>query len=208
MITLYLVRHGETDWNAERRVQGQMESVLSERGTGQAQELRPTIENLNIERAYTSTSRRTRQTADILLTGIDLPLLPDPDLREIMLGPWEGMLWSEVDQSYPDESDLFRNQPHRFALDGAESYLDVQHRAVNCIQRIVADCAQNDIDRVLVVSHGMFIKTLIAGLAGIATEQLRAGPDIGNCSLSVVTCSEGEFEVLEVGGQPFNRAEW
>ncbi len=208
MTTLYLVRHGETDWNAERRVQGQMDSVLNQRGAEQAAALRPGIENLQIQQAYTSTSVRTRQTADILLANTDLPLIADPDLREIKLGPWEGVLWADVDKSYPHESAEFKNNPHLFSLDGAESYLDVQERAVNCLQRIVAECAEKAVDRVLIVSHGMFIKTLIGGLAGIPAERLREGPDIANCSVSIVDCKESTFHVREIGGQPFDQVDW
>lgn len=208
MITLYLVRHGETNWNAERRVQGQMDSVLNERGINQAETLRPTIEKLSIERAYTSTSLRTRQTAEILLSGSDLTLIPDPDLMEIKLGPWEGRLWSDVDEFYPDKSRIFKNEPHRFELEDAESYLDVQQRGMTCIRKIALDCCSNGVNNVLVVSHGMYIKTLIAGLAKVPLELVRSGPDIENCSLSIIDYSRDTFDVREVAGVRFTAVDW
>ena len=115
---LHLIRHGQTDWNEERRVQGQSESRLTELGKQQARELGEKIKQVDYGKVYCSSSLRTRQTADQAFneTGIAIEYLDS--LREIHLGPWEGKLYVEVEKSDPESYQHFWQTPHLFKVPG------------------------------------------------------------------------------------------
>ena len=87
-----------------------------------------------------------------------------PSLREIHLGPWEGVLLKDATEKYPHETSQFRHQPEDFSLEGAETFHELQLRARNAISEILDECA-GVTENVLVVSHGAFIKSLLIDLS-------------------------------------------
>ena len=93
---IHLIRHGQTHWNKERRVQGQSESTLCEEGRQQATALRSVMDQLAIAKVYCSSSIRTRETAEILFGDREVDTEYRDALREIMMGPWEGFLQAEM----------------------------------------------------------------------------------------------------------------
>jgi len=95
MTTLLLVRHGETDWNAERRWQGHADVPLNERGREQARALAEQLAGESVDAIYSSDLSRARDTADILGARLDVPVVVDADLREIDVGPVEGLTAEE-----------------------------------------------------------------------------------------------------------------
>ena len=95
MLTLYFVRHGETDWNVENRVQGQLDSKLTEKGTRDVLNLRTSIKNINWQAVYSSPSRRALHTAE-LLTAQRIKIIEDNRIKEMNLGTFEGMTWDEI----------------------------------------------------------------------------------------------------------------
>src|SRR5437879_6032440 len=103
MRRLVLLRHGRTQWNAERRFQGQADPPLDEVGRAQAYEVAGLIAALRPDRIVTSDSARAMQTTTILAGAIGLDIVSDARLRERSLGHWEGLTRDEVAQSYPDE---------------------------------------------------------------------------------------------------------
>ena len=118
---LHLIRHGQTDWNAIRRIQGHTDSSLNELGLQQAQQLAAILDSYEFDQVYCSSSLRTRQTAEQLFSHRQLPVTYLDTLREIYLGPWEGRLYAEIEQSDPHRFDQFFNAPHLFELEGAEN---------------------------------------------------------------------------------------
>ena len=105
---LYFLRHGQTEWNAEGRVQGSLDSRLSDLGRQQAMMQRDILSTLDLSgfTGWTSTQGRARGTADIALAGLVEEIRPDPRLTEIALGDWEGHLRAEIELPFPaDESD-------------------------------------------------------------------------------------------------------
>ena len=95
MTTLLFVRHGETDWNAERRFQGHADVPLNARGLAQAQELADRLAAEALDAIYTSDLSRARVTAEIVSTRLGVPAVVDPDLREIDVGAVEGLTFEE-----------------------------------------------------------------------------------------------------------------
>ena len=147
---LHLIRHGQTDWNEERRVQGQSDSRLTQLGEEQAVELGQRIQLVEFDKAFCSSSLRTRQTAANLFPDSRVEIEYLDNLREIFLGPWEGALYDEIEQQEPDSFRHFWEEPHLFDVEGAESFYELQNRAVAVVEKI----AELHLDQqIAVVSH-------------------------------------------------------
>ncbi len=183
MIKLHLFRHGETNWNAEGRVQGQMESVLNELGEQQARALSQKLLSVQFDRIYSSSSTRTRQTTALALAHCDQPVTYLDSLKEIMLGPWEGLLYTDLEQTDPIDSHAFRNTPHTFNVEGAETFHDLQQRALNAVNIIVSECKGME---VALVSHGAWIKSVLSHYEGRPIERFWEEPRMPNCCHSVI----------------------
>lgn len=188
---LYLFRHGETTWNAEGRLQGQSESCLSELGLAQAVERSSEILGHGFHARYCSSSQRTRETMHGLLDGGVGDVSYRDDLREIMLGSWQGRLIKELRLEHPELYEQFSHQPEQFELEGAETFQALQDRGVGALQQI-ADAHSGQ--RVLVVSHGALIKACLLHWLGQPLTQMWVEPLIPNCSCSVV-----EFSAEQIG---------
>jgi len=193
---LYLVRHGETDWNAEGRFQGQLNSKLTETGMLQARERSAEMRAMNFAAKYCSTSDRTRQTIHGLLDGDVDSVQYQDELREIMLGPWQGKLSKEMALEDPEQYERYTKKPDQFELSGAETFQQLQKRGVSALQRIAAD---HQGQQVLVVSHGAIIKASLLYWLGWPLAQIWEKPNIPNCSCSVLEFSEqGSTRVLRI----------
>jgi broad specificity phosphatase PhoE len=180
---IHLIRHGQTDWNEERRVQGQSESQLTKLGKRQARELGEKISQISYGKIYCSSSLRTRQTADqaFAQTGVKIEYMDS--LREINLGSWEGSLYDEIATSNPESYQHFWQSPHLFNVTGAETFTDLQNRALGAITHIAADSSE---DQIAIVSHGALIKSLLCHYEQRHLSQLWAPPQMHNCAHSIV----------------------
>ena len=183
MTTLHLIRHGETDWNAEGRIQGQMESVLSELGQHQAKALQKNLLTYNFDQVFCSSSTRTRQTADLALGHVDQPFTYLDSLKEIYLARWEGFLYSEIEADDPLALNAFRNTPETFDVEGAETFSDLQNRALAAVTGIIE---QNRGREVVIVSHGAWIKSVLCHYESRPLSQFWEPPRMHNCCHSIV----------------------
>ncbi len=180
---IHLIRHGETDWNAEGRVQGQSESVLTAQGVAQAQRLAAALQTLNFARIFCSSSQRARQTAEIVFAHRAAEIELRDVLREIYLGPWEGLLYKQVAALYPYEHIAFRETPHLFIVPGAETFAQLQERSRVALKEISAGHAGQE---VAVVSHGAWIRSVLADIEGKSLQQLWEPPAVSNCAHIIV----------------------
>ncbi len=194
---LHLIRHGQTNWNEERRVQGQSESELTELGIRQARELGERIADLNFDQVFCSSSLRTRQTAEHVFASRDLEIEYLDSLREIYLGPWEGTLYEDIAGREPDSHRHFWEQPHLFNVEGAETFFDLQRRAVDTVARIATDFKHK---KVALVSHGALIKSYLTHVENRPMEELWAPPLMHNCAHSIV-----ELNYANTGHEDINR---
>lgn len=192
---IHLIRHGQTHWNKERRVQGQAESTLCAEGREQATTLRPVLNQLAIDKVYCSTSIRARETAAILFTDRNIETEYRDSLREILLGPWEGFLQAEVKEKYPESFNEFWHFPHRFSLAGAETFAQVQQRGMQELQRVMDESAGQD---VAIISHGVLIKSILCQLEGRPLDHLWEPPVMHNCSHSIVAVDKDHRAVLQI----------
>jgi alpha-ribazole phosphatase len=196
MLTLYLTRHGETAWNVEKRMQGWKDSPLTEKGENDAKALRKRLETVDFEAIYTSTSKRAVDTAHLVRGERKIPIYYEENLREIYLGDWEGKTHEEIKQFDKDGFDCFWNNPHLYSPKNGESFEDVQKRAFAAIERIAA---LHPSGNVLIVTHAVVLKTLLANFKKLPIEQLWGPPFLHGTSLTVVNVNEGEYRVLLEG---------
>ena len=152
-----LMRHGETAWNREGRVMGRNPIELDEQGRAQVAASIPFARLMNPELIVTSPLARARQSAEIIAAGVGgVPVAEDPQLSEVQYGRWEGMVYDELleDPEYLN----YREHPLDAPTPGGETITQVQSRGVEAVRRAIAD---NNGRRILFVSHGDIIRTIV-----------------------------------------------
>ena len=198
---MHLIRHGQTNWNEEGRVQGQSESRLTPLGIQQARDVGSKLQHISFDRLYCSSSRRTRETARYTFARQNQPIGYLDSLREIAMGPWEGRLHAEIEQEAPDSFRHFWHEPHLFNVAGAETFYDLQRRAMNSIREIASDCRGQ---RVAVISHGALIKSILAHIEKLPMDQLWTPPIMHNCAHNIIQLNEsGEYSISLYADQSY-----
>lgn len=160
MTTLYLVRHGATEWNHEKRAQGQADIALNVDGQRQAIAVAEEFRNIPLSAVYASDLQRAVATAEPTAKAHGLEVITDPDLREIDQGEWEGLHVDEIRMRWPD---LWGPSRHYSARPGGESPQQVRTRALRAIRKIVE---AHPVDNVMLVSHGGTIRWIAAEALG------------------------------------------
>ncbi len=159
MNRMFLIRHGETDWNIEGRWQGQIDVPLNENGIRQAGEIAQAMRGKDIGMIFSSDLERARQTADAIGKALGVKVNLDRRLREIHQGEWQGLLISEIQERYHAEFIKRKKDPLAVAPPGGETARQVQERVLDFIQDLTARYTHMNI---AVVSHGFAIAIIIA----------------------------------------------
>lgn len=198
MTTLHIVRHGETEWNVLKKMQGQHDSPLTSRGRSQAITFKQHFTD-PIDVAYSSPSGRALETASIIMNGETDRVQTAAELLEINLGIWEGRTLSDVKETFPQEYKHFWENPARFQVDQAETFRELQDRSVNFVANLLQS---NRGKTVLLVSHTTTIKVILAYFEGRPLEKIWDPPFITNCSHSIIKATtENGFQVVSYGGE-------
>lgn len=161
MKKIYLVRHGESQWNILKRMQGQNDIPLTQNGIIQANLIGNRLINEKIDKIYSSDLSRALNTAKIIGEKLNISVTPMKEFREIKFGPWEGINNEKILEDYYDEFIIWQTEPEKLKLKGAESIKEVQLRAMKGINKIIND---EKYENILIVSHGVTLKTIILGL--------------------------------------------
>ena len=167
---LYFVRHGRTEWNAIRRMQGQWNSNLDDLGRQQAAVSGRLLARYNVEVMFASPLDRTRQTAAIMNDHLGLPITFDDRLKEWDCGDWSGFLYAEIETRWPNEWLAWRADPFNYRGPNAENYPDMIARAAPLLAELRAHPAQT----IAIVCHGMIGKAMIATLLDFDAAQTLA----------------------------------
>ena len=179
---LLLARHGQTEWNADRRFQGHTDISLSARGRAQAHALGRALRGRRVSAAYVSPMRRAVETAEIALADAGIPYTPIEELRELSLGAWEGCTVDEIRQQDGDPYAAWLRAPLDCTPPGAEPLPDVRDRVVTAFERIEDAHGEGD---ALIIAHGGVISVYACHLLACSFNRLwRLRVD--NCSLTVV----------------------
>jgi ribonuclease H / adenosylcobalamin/alpha-ribazole phosphatase len=179
--------------NLQRRRMGSIDAPLAQEGRDQAIALAERVRGLRVGEVWSSPLARARDTAEIVARALDLPVLTDPDLREMSMGAWEGLTHEEIEERYPHELRIWMADPEALVMDRYERLADVQVRAVAAIERIVAGNAsvRPPGSAILVVTHLNVLRLLAAHFARqpVATY---ASHRFRHCSLSEVARADGK----------------
>jgi len=189
---VYLIRHGETQWNVEDRVQGNSDSPLSPRGQTQIQRLAERLHAEGLAQLYTSDLPRAYATAAAIAQRGSLPLVVHRDLREIHLGEWEGRTPEEINRHYAGAFDRWRAAPSAIKIPGSEPLPQFRSRTWQVMETILRHTPAGPI---AVVTHGGVIASLLARLLDADFDLLLPRLRLDNGGVSVVDFNHG-FHVI------------
>lgn len=178
--TVLAVRHGETAWNRESRIQGHLDIPLSPLGLAQAQRLAQALAGEPLDAIYASDLGRARQTAAAVAERVGLPVQEDAGLRERGFGCFEGLSWSEIESRWPEQALRWKRRDPDFGAEGGERLRDFYARAVGAVERLAqAHPGQT----LLVVAHGGVMDCLYRAGRRLALEAPRSWT-LGNASIN------------------------
>ena len=182
MTRLIIVRHAESAYNLQNRIQGHQDSYLTPKGLKQARRLAKRIRHFKIDKVYSSDlGRAYSTTVEITRYLPRVKIIRDPKLREILLGDWEGMTPEEVDRLYDRGYQKWLKSPSACVIPNAER---VRHFRKRVIDRVRQIAAQNSGKSVLLVTHGGVITTLLAEWLKADFDRVLKGLQIDNTSLT------------------------
>lgn len=180
---LYLIRHGQTDWNLSHRIQGKQDIPLNEAGKRQARFLAKGMENRPVGSVFSSRLSRARETAGFLAESQKAPLFIVDGLEEISYGKWEGMTLLEIQRYFPERFAQWWKDPVNGAPPDGESQMDVLRRTAAAMEAIQKHMAAGGAQAAAVVSHGASIHCMLAWLL---KEEAPSDCPIHNASITVV----------------------
>jgi probable phosphoglycerate mutase len=182
--TVYLIRHGETDWNLEGRWQGHADVPLNDIGRRQATLVaqRLQAEGVVLDAIYSSDLARAFQTAWEIGAAVKVPVQLLPPLREIDLGVWSGLTYQEIKERFPVEVELLE-RGQDLPRGGGESLAMLRNRVVDAVNAIVA---HRKGETIACVTHGGCIRMLLAHADNFPGDGFKRFPHIGNTSISVL----------------------
>ena len=168
MQRLILIRHGESEWNRDGRIQGFLDCDLSDLGQEQARRLKERLDLERIDVAYSSTATRAVDTARVAI-GHRLEVDARPDLREINLGVWEGEFAAELKKKMPRETELWFRAPSKLRIEGAEPLRVFRRRVAGALESIRS---RHRDESIAVFTHGGVICTYLTSLLGLKLDDL------------------------------------
>ncbi|MFN4148070.1 MAG: histidine phosphatase family protein [Rhodocyclaceae bacterium] len=192
MTRLCLIRHGETDWNAGKRIQGQIDIPLSSIGHAQARAVGNALKDEGLAAIYASDLARTRQTAQALAHLARLPLILEAGLRERHYGIFQGLTYAECEARHPAAYASHKARDPRFAPEGGESLLEFAGRLAQTFDAIVR---RHPGENVAIFTHGGVLDIAYRQATGMA---LTAPRDfaIPNCAINWILVESGCWTLL------------
>lgn len=192
---LYILRHGETEWNREDRVQGRMDSPLTEKGLEDIASMAEELSVIPIDICYTSDLPRAKKTAEGLINDRKIQIIEEEALRELPLGPWEGKLFKEVQKD--PKSVVYFETPDRFSFPDLENFHDLYKGIEEFIRKLERDPK----DHVLIVAHGVSIRALLNVLEGVPVVNFWHRPIAKSMGLTIASFESGKWKVLQRADQ-------
>lgn len=196
---LYLVRHGETDWNKARRVQGSADIQLNEYGRYLAEETAKGLKDVSFDLAYTSPLLRAKETAEIILQGRQIPLIEDEAIQEMGFGEYEGMCISGPNRApeTPKFNKFFVDTANYIPGKGGETVRQFLERTGKFLDKICNNPEYAE-KRILISTHGAAMMALLNNVQGnleVADFWTKEVPP--NCAVTVVEVKDGKRKIVK-----------
>ncbi|MDR4955798.1 histidine phosphatase family protein [Bacillus sonorensis] len=197
MLTLYIARHGQTEWNIDKRMQGWENSDLTPLGLANAEALGKKLKGIQFQAAYVSTSGRAVDSARAMLQNRSIPFIKDDLFREISLGSWEGKTYDDIQQHDRGRFEAYFKAPEQYISDGGESFAEFEVRVRQALGHIVHNHQKGS---VLLVTHSVFILMLLNIVKNRPINEIWNSSYVHDTALAVVTISEkGDMTILKEG---------
>ena len=193
---LYIVRHGKTYWNNEKKIQGWADIELTESGRRVAYDSAEGMKDIHFDAIYSSPLKRAYETACILKGSRELPVVVDERIKEIGFGVLEGADFTKIRGDKTSKFTAFFNAPECYeAPEGGESIQQVCDRAEAFLREIIAKHEKDE--RVMIVAHGAVNKAMLHYIRKNEIKDLWEGSLQRNCGVPIVDCRDGKFDVIE-----------
>lgn len=187
---LFLIRHGQTDWNLAHRYQGQGDISLNKTGISQAVRVASYLTAEEIDGIFSSDLQRAVATAEkIAQYHQDIELKTLPALREMDFGQWEGLKYQEIEREYPVHLKKWSENPGEITPPGGESLLELQTRVISQVEEI---CRENQGNNLVLVTHGGVIRTLLTYILNMSVDYYWK-IEVVHCAITIVKYYDGEF---------------
>lgn len=194
---LYIVRHGETEWNKEKLLQGSTDIPLSSEGRRLAQISGEALADVPFDRIYSSPLQRAYETACLFRGQQQVPIIQDDRLRELCFGEYEGQNMSELLQDMSCPFRYFFKQPELYqAPPSGETLEELCARAADFMTSVILPL-QASCNRVMIVAHGAMNKALMTFVKGHDLSQFWSGGLQKNCNVILLTLNENQFHILD-----------
>ena len=190
---LYMMRHGETDWNKKHLWQGRTDIPLNANGRYVAELTRDGLKDIRFDVAYCSPLCRAKETAEIVLQGRDIELIVDERIVEMGFGPFEGRDMREA----TEETNTFFQHPEQYQVpEGAERFEEVLEREKSFLDELCANPKYKD-SNILIATHGAALRGLVAVIQNKPISRYWEGGVHKNCGMNIVEVKDGVYEILE-----------
>ena len=183
---MIFVRHGETDWNVKKQIQGCTDIDLNDKGFSQAKLLADKIGKADYQLSciYSSRLKRALKTAETISNEIHIPVVAFEGLEEMNLGVWEGRTWADIPSLYPEEYQTWHQERRYTRTPGGESYQDLLDRLLPALKQIIQREEKNG--DVLIVTHSAVIMTLQSYLHQTPFYEMSKRYRVGNAEMVVI----------------------
>ena len=189
---IYLIRHGETDWNQAGLLQGQTDIALNVQGLEQAREAAERLKEVPFEIAFCSPLIRAKRTAETIIGDRKITLTTDERLRELNFGPWEGV---DIRTIKDAASQPFTNPGSYIPPEGAESFAQLYKRSGEFVDQVLLPL-ESTYETVLVVAHGGVNRSILNPVLNIPVDDFWR-MHMGNCATAILDCTDGKLSMLE-----------
>lgn len=189
---VYITRHGTTEWNIQRRLQGWKDSNLTEEGVMRAVNLGKRLKDIEFDIMFSSPLNRALETTKLIRGNKNTKIVTHDGLKELGLGIWEGMVLDSIEKEYPKEYHLYRNNPMEYIPIQGETYLDLFNRVEDFLNEIKA----MDVENILVVSHGVTIKAMLKIIKNLSLDEFSELPVYTGTALNIVEVHGDNFKLI------------
>lgn len=162
---VYLVRHGQTEWNKSLRFRGRIDISLNEGGCREAEAIAEAMKDKDIDAIFASPLRRSIETAQPAAKLLGLEIVPDPGFIDISYGDWEGLTSNTVKERYKDQYTQWKESPDLVRFPGGENLQEVRERSFRAFKGVVGE---NSGRSILIIPHRVINKVLICAILGIS----------------------------------------
>lgn len=193
---LIFVRHAEAEGNIKREFHGWTDGDITEKGHLQAKRAAERLKDMKIDVLYSSSMKRTLQTAAYISDVKDLPIIKTDKLKEINGGDWEGRRWDELPEIWPEAHDTWENKPHLHKMPNGESMEEFQNRLINEVLYIARKHPGKNI---CIVTHGTAIRALMCCFRHCSLESMIGIQWYDNTSVTIIDYENDRFSVVLEG---------